>query len=443
MQGIDIPKICKNVTDFFKASVSDIDEKVLFSKRKSKIDANLFVETLMAGCLSDPTISLEGLCKLLKKRKVTITKQGLHQRFNDEATELMKALFNQSLIQFKTESINVFNLLNQFRGLHIIDSSGVSLPSLLKDIYKGHGGSGSDAALKIQVLYDYLHGQIQQMTITESCKNDQSFDEHLNEIKGKALYLQDLGYFKLKTFRSIIERRAYFISRYLNPTAIFNKHGMPIDLLQKLSETERFFAQEVWLDRGKKKIRVRLIATRLSDEEIEIRIRKLKRNAQKHGRTPKKETLEFAKWSIYITNVPKTILSDEQIYLVYSLRWQIELLFKLCKSEAGLDKVNGRSSNRILCEIYAKMMCVVMLLYFSSFHRWQNTTEISFLKGYKMLKLDASDFYRSLVSPYRLLKFITGFLTDLLEYALKDKHRKKRRLACQQLMDTVGQEALI
>ena len=340
MQGIDIPKICKNVTDFFKASVSNIDEKVLFSKRKSKIDANLFVETLMAGCLSDPTISLEGLCKLLKKRKVTITKQGLHQRFNDEATELMKALFNQSLIQFKTENINVFNLLNQFRGLHIIDSSGVSLPSLLKDIYKGHGGSGSDAALKIQVLYDYLHGQIQQMTITESCKNDQSFDEHLNEIKGKALYLQDLGYFKLKTFRSIIERRAYFISRYLNPTAIFNKHGMPIDLLQKLSETERFFAQEVWLDRGKKKIRVRLIATRLSDEEIEIRTRKLKRSAQKHGRTPKKETLEFAKWSIYITNAPKTILNDEQIYLIYSLRWQIEIYqsYYLHKSQMKINE---------------------------------------------------------------------------------------------------------
>lgn len=92
MQGIDIPKICKNVTDFFKASVSDIDETVLFSKRKSKINANVFVETLMAGCLSDPTISLEGLCKLLKKRKVSITKQGLHQRFTEEATELMKAL---------------------------------------------------------------------------------------------------------------------------------------------------------------------------------------------------------------------------------------------------------------------------------------------------------------------------------------------------------------
>ena len=156
------------------------------------------------------------------------------------------------------------------------------------------------------------------MTITESCRNDQSFDEHLNQIKGKALYLQDLGYFKLKTFRSIIEKRAYFISRYLNQTAIFNKHGESIDLLQKLSETQHFFAQEVWLDRGKKKIKVRLIATRLSDEEVEKRIRKLRRQAQKHGRTPKQETLELAKWSIYITNVPKKILSDEQIHLVYS-----------------------------------------------------------------------------------------------------------------------------
>lgn len=443
MLGINIPKICNDVTAFFKSTIPYVNQSTFFSKRKSKIDPNLFVESLITGCLADPTISLEGLCKLIKKRKIHVTKQGLHQRFNTEATKLMEALFNESLKQFKSDNINVFDLLNKFRGLHIIDSSGISLPSNLKELFKGHGGSGSDAALKIQVLYDYLQGQIQQMTITESCKNDQSFDEHLSQIKGKTLYLQDLGYFKLKTFKSIIKRRAYFISRYLSPTAVFNKQGAPIHLLQELRKAEQCFVKEVWLDRKKEKIKVRLIATKLPDVEIEKRVRKLKRQAQKHGRVPSQETLELAKWSIYITNVPRKILNDEQIHLVYSLRWQIELLFKLCKSEAGIDKIRGRSSNRILCEIYAKMICVVLLLYFCSFRRWTVSSEISFRKGYKLLRLDASDFFRALASPYRLLKFITGFIIDLFEYASKDKHRKKRPLVCQKLMDTVGQEVLV
>jgi hypothetical protein len=442
MQGINVPKICNTVIHFFKTTINHAGKATKFVKRKSKLGAQLFAEILIVGCLSDPAISLDRLCKLIKQRGVRITKQGLHQRFNSDAEILMQNIFSESLQQFKTEQSNVIDLLKSFSSVSIVDSSGISLPTHLKNLYKGHGGSGSEAALKIQVLFSYLQGQINQVTITESAKNDQSFDGHLSQIEKNSLHLQDLGYFKLKAFTEIQDKEAYYISRYLYPTKILNEVNESVDLLRELRESKLFFSKTVSL--GKQgQVAARLIAFRLPDEEIEKRIRKMKRSMQKHGRTPTKESIELAAWSIYITNVPKVLLNDEQIYLVYSLRWQIELLFKLCKSEAGIAKVSGKKSSRILCEIYAKLICIVMLLYFCFPLRWQGNQEISFQKAYRALKLRATDFFNALKSPYRLMEFIKSFFDDLKDFAFKDKYRKKRRLAYQKLMDSTGQEVLI
>jgi hypothetical protein len=441
MQGTKLSKICENVMQFFNR-VTEVDKKIKFVKRQSKVGAKLFTEVLVAGCLSDPRISLERLCKLMKARGVTITKQGLHQRFNAEATALMRDLFLKALEQFKTENNIVMDLLKPFSSVHMIDSSGISLPGHLKDLYKGCGGSASEAGMKLQVLFDYFRGQITQLTITEGTKSDQGFDNHLSQIQENSLHLQDLGYFKLKSFAAIEAKNAYFVSRYLYPTTIFNEAGEKLDLLKELQKSGLLFSEKLKLGE-KEKIDVRLVAYRLSDEEAEKRIRKLHRNAQKKGKTLKKETLELARWSIYVTNVPEEILTAQQIYLVYSLRWQIELFFKLCKSEAGIAQVSGKKTDRILCEIYAKLMCVVMLLYFCFPLRWQNNQELSFYKAYKALKLEALSFFKALTSKYRLLKFMIQFFNDLKDFAFKDKYRKKRRLCYQELMDSVGQEVLV
>lgn len=442
MPGINLTKICNTVMRFFNETVNKLDESIKFVKRTSKINTKLFVDILITGCLSDTMVSLEGMCKLAKERGVKITKQALHQRFNPEAIALMHHLFQESLKQYKTENHDVIDLLKPFSLVQMVDSTGVSLPSKLKNLFKGCGGSGSEAGLKLQVLWDYLKGQVKEVTITEGCKNDVSFSGHLNQIEQRGLYLQDLGYFKLDTFATIQAKNAYFISRYLNQTKIFNEMSEPINLLQELRKAGTSFVKNVLLDRRKKKLAVRLIAFHLSDLETEERIRKLKRNAQKNGRIPKEETLELACWSIYITNVPKQMLNDEQVHLVYSLRWQIELFFKLCKGEAGIDKVGGKNPDRILCEIYAKLICIVISLYFCFPLRWKANLEISFQKAYRILRLKAANFFKALQSRYRLIEFLKLLFDDLNDFAFKDKKRKKRRLAYQKIMDSTGQEVL-
>jgi IS4 transposase len=56
--------------------------------------------------------------------------------------------------------------------------------------------------------------------------------------------------------------------------------------------------------------------------------------SSKKGRTANAESLLLAAWNIVITNASAEKLSISDCFLLYSLRWQIELLFKLWKSYA-------------------------------------------------------------------------------------------------------------
>ena len=115
MQGSKLSNISKTVMQLFSKTVKKIGTAVNFSKRESKLNAKLFAESLVVGCLSYNAVSLENICHLLKQRRTKITKQALHQRFTPEATELMKNLFLESLQQFKSARCGVIDLLKSFK----------------------------------------------------------------------------------------------------------------------------------------------------------------------------------------------------------------------------------------------------------------------------------------------------------------------------------------
>lgn len=445
MRKENLSEMCSAVMDFFNKTVYEVDKFARFVKRESKLGAQAFVETLVSGCLSDPQISLERMCRLMKGRGINISKQGLHQRFTPEAELLMKGLLSKTIEDFQVKQRQVFDLLKPFSNVKILDSSGVSLPSILKKSFRGSGGSASEAGVKIQVLFDYVNSQLNEVKVMEGRRNDQTFEEHLKTLTKGTLLLQDLGYFKLKSFAKMNAQGVYFVSRHFSSRKLVDQAGEELDLpskLEKLKKKDSVFTQQVCLG-GKKGLALRLIAFRLSNEQVEKRIRSIKVKHQKSGKTPSQRTLALAKWSIYVTNVSEDILTNEQVHLVYTLRWQIELLFKVCKSEAGIDKVSGRTSSRVLCELYAKLICVVILLYIGSPVRWHENEELSFYKAYRALKLRAGDFFIALKSRYRLIEFIRGFLADLNDFAMKDKCRKKRRSSCQQLIDATKQEIYV
>src|SRR5256885_14438934 len=92
----------------------------------------------------------------------------------------------------------------------------------------------------------------------------------------------------------------------------------------------------------------RMVAVKVSQQVADERRRRLKDKARRNGQTVKQAALELAAWSIYVTNVEQEKLELKEVYALARARWQIELIFKLWKSQGQIDEWRSKKGWRIL-----------------------------------------------------------------------------------------------
>jgi hypothetical protein len=63
---------------------------------------------------------------------------------------------------------------------------------------------------------------------------------------------------------------------------------------------------------------------------------------------------------VFVTSVPAERLSLDDALVLYRLRWQIELVFKLWKSHGAIDRSRSTKPWRVLCEVYAKLLAMLI-----------------------------------------------------------------------------------
>ena len=68
----------------------------------------------------------------------------------------------------------------------------------------------------------------------------------------------------------------------------------------------------------------------------------------------------LARFNLFITNVPKSILPDEVIPVLYRIRWQIELIFKIWKSVIGIHHIRKMKYKRWLCLLHFKLLLMIV-----------------------------------------------------------------------------------
>ena len=114
---------------------------------------------------------------------------------------------------------------------------------------------------------------------------------------------------------------------------------------------------------SKKSTRVhcRLICLRVSEQIANERRRRLKKEAKKKGRTPSQLHLALCDWILMVTNIPESWLPAEMVRPFYSLRWQIELLFKQIKTVLCIHHTNTGNVHRLRCEVYGKLIMAVFI----------------------------------------------------------------------------------
>lgn len=384
---INYRKMSQAFRTFFTQTAETMARQTRFVIRRSKLTGAVFVETLVCGWSAQPTASLNALAEIAADLGVDITAQGLDERINAAAVQLFETLAQESLRWFRQRVPLALAILRQFTAVEILDSSCITLPATLQAAYPGSGGDGPAACLKVQLLLNLLTGELEQIVFQSGCDPDQAHDADLATLQAGVLRLSDLGYFKLERFQTISDRQAYFVTRLDWQVGLTDPvTGQPVDLLTWLQGTSATVSERTLWVGSQARLPCRIIAVRLPQEVVDRRRQRAQENARRKGRTLSARYLALLAWNIFMTNVPATMLSAEQVVRLYPVRWQVELVFKLWKSEFALDRVAGLRRERVLCELYAKLIGAVLLSFLSAPHRLTAEAELSLIKAAQIFR---------------------------------------------------------
>jgi hypothetical protein len=430
---IDYCQMGQAFRTFFEQTAETTARELKFVVRRSKLTGALFVQTLVFGWSENPIAALNDLAETAADLGVAITAQGLNERINDAAVRLFETLCQQSLRWFQQRIALDLALLRQFTAVEIVDSSCIALPETLGKIYPGSGGDGPIAGLKVQLLLNFLTGELEQIVFTSGCNPDQAYDADLSTIQAGVLRLSDLGYFKVQRFETVAARQAYFLSRLDLRTSLADPATQqPVDLLAWLQGETAGVSERTLLVGRTASLHCRVIAVPLPQEVVDQRRQRAQKNAQRKGRTLSARHLALLAWNIFMTNVPSTLLTAEHVIRPYPVRWQVELVFKLWKSEFALDRVAGFRRERVLCELYAKLIGAVMLTFLTASHRLSVEAELSLIKAAHVFRRHAGRLAQSLAKLANL-EFVLRQLSQRLQrFGVKTK-RRKTPSTCRQL----------
>jgi hypothetical protein len=344
-----------------------------FIKRKRDLSGATFVQSMVFGWLANGEASLNELQQAAANVGVTITPQGIAHRFTPEAAACLYQVLQRVVSMVVESHDDTLPILERFNGVYITDSSVIGLPAALSEIWAGCGSrAGDTAAVKLQARLNYSTGRMCDVVLRPGREHDACAVSALSVVPAGSLQLQDLGYFSLASLQADSEAGRYWVTRLKTNTRVYTPEGEPLDLVACLAQT-RLSTVDMPVRLGQRhQLACRLIAQRVSPKQAAATRRKLKRAAQKRGQTLSQRRLALADWVVYVTNTSTDQLSTAEVMALARTRWQIELLFKLWKSEGHLAHSRSTHPWRVLCEVYAKLIAVLVQHWMIVVCCWKN-----------------------------------------------------------------------
>lgn len=336
-------------------------------QRTSKLGGAALVQTLVLGWLHQPQASLEQLCQMAARLGVGISPQGLAQRFTPALADCLEQVLAVAVRAVVESNPVAIPLLARFPAVTVQDGSTIALPAALATRWRGTGHrtapAATTAAIKLHVRFDLCRGRLEGPLLDDGCAQDQTSplqDQAVAPLPPGALRLADLGFFSLDVLTTLEAAQVYFLSRLKVQTQVYDRAGHHLDVvshLRRAGPTTVDLAVALGVNH---RLPVRLLAVRVPQAVADERRRRLWVEARKKGQAVSHARLRWADWTIFVTNVPAALLTVEEALVLYRARWQVELLFKLWKQHGVVDAWRSRQPWRILSEVYAKLLAVVV-----------------------------------------------------------------------------------
>jgi Transposase DDE domain len=381
-------------------------------------------------------------------RGVHISAHGLDKRCTEQAAECLRRVLSAAVHELLIASDPVaVPILRRFSGVYVYDGSVISLPEALREAWPGCGSSaptGAGAALKIGCRLDLLGGQLFGPVLKAGREHDRTLELEAEQMPEGALRLADLGFFDLGLFRLLDQRGGYWLSRFKAGTAVFFEEGGDTAAAGRRLEMSSYL--KVLTDQGqhyherrvrlglKQRLPARLLLVRLPEAVAEGRRRRLRFRARRRqeGRVST-ERLELAGWECLITNAPPDLLGVHEAPVLMRARWQIERIFDLWKQHGHLDKTRSEKPHRVLCEVYAKLLGLLIQHWLIlSAGGWERA-ERSLMKAGRTIRRWALALAEALDKPRRLAGVLRS-IGRCMEVGCQVAKRRKEPGTAQQLL---------
>nr|WP_249596174.1 transposase [Peribacillus frigoritolerans] len=192
---------------------------------------------------------------------------------------------------------------------------------------------------------------------------------------------------------------------------------------ETLEITEAYIGQN-------QKLPARVIIHRLTDDQTQTRLKNQAIREKKKGIVMKEKSKHLMGMNVYITNTSPEEVPTDYVHSLYSLRWQIEILFKTWKSFFEIDECKTIKKERLECHLYGQLigilLCSSTMFQMRQLLLEKNKKELSEYKAIYMIKDYFPLMFQAMaVGTEELLKILHR-LYQLLKKNGRKCHRYKK-----------------
>ncbi len=393
MQDQQVGEIENHVQSLFHEKAEQWARSTGFVQRASKISGSAFAQTLVFGFLNQPEASYTDLQQTMQLQGVHVSSQAIEERMTPQAAALMSRLLEEMVAMVVSGQECHIPVLQSFDGVYLQDGTILTLPDELREHWRGSGEMGGEAGLRVQLRINWSDGKLTGPWLQDARASENTGEACVEKTalpKG-ALYLADSGYLILKRMRELDAQGDFWLTPARANLIITDQKGIRRDLPSFVASRPSGMIDEwVWVG-ADKQLYCRLLVFPAESKaqprkkyDQKVRVKGSRHDVQvgRHKAPKGKKGQKRAKASpqrrrlkgsvVLLSNAPDSRLSALQARTLLRVRWQIELIWKLWKQDGKVDCWRSEKGMRILCEVYAKLMAMIMQHWFTIAGCWSN-----------------------------------------------------------------------
>jgi IS4 transposase len=306
--------------------------------------------TLVLGFGAGGKRTIAGLRRAFERATdLELAASAFYARFTVALVRFLQHLVGYVLVQVSEPERRLRGLLKDFHDLVMTDSTVIRLHDLLKRAFAACRTNHTLAALKLHTVLSVNGAGPRSVKITAERVHDGPVFR-VGEWVRDRLLLFDLAYFRFQLFSRIQHHGGYFVVR-------LKKSANPLIV----AANRRWRGQSVPIVGERVNTVLGRLMRKALDVVVEVAFKQrayagIRHKARAQFRLVAVRDPLTHEYHAYLTNIPPSRLTPEEIAQIYAARWIIELFFRELKVRYRIDDVPSRKRVVVEALIYAALI---------------------------------------------------------------------------------------